>query len=106
MAQAKPVSKQKMLIKTGLWAACSAGLYAVLFANEATVTQYFTKGSFYAALPIATAFAFSIVHGAFASQFLEALGINARKQPAIRVDAVKQKEKAIRPDQRPRLSVK
>jgi hypothetical protein len=106
MMHAQPNQKRKMLLKTAVLAACSAGIYTALFANEATVTQYFTRGNIYAALPVLTAFAFSVIHGAFASQCLEALGITAKKTPAARVETSQQKQKAVRKDQRPRLEVR
>ncbi len=90
-------------LKTGLLAAATIGIYTALFANEASVTTYFTKGGAYAALPVLTAFAFSIIHGSFASQCLEVLGINASSSTQKSVETAKQKRTATRKDQRPRL---
>ncbi len=92
MAQS-PTSKNKKIAKTVLMAAASIGLYALLFANEATVTEYYTKGNVYAALPIGTAFLFSFVHGGFASQLLETLGLTARKTQTIEISVQEQKQK-------------
>ena len=70
--------KGMMLLKTGVLALASGGLYYAFFAHEAAVTRYYTMGGFYAALPILTALAFAVIHGAFASQCLETLGITAK----------------------------
>jgi L-asparagine transporter-like permease len=91
--------------KTVLLAAASIGLYTALFANEATITEYYTKGSFYAALPVVTALVFSFVHGAFASQCLETLGITARKSTAPSPSITKQKQSVVKKDQRVHLNV-
>ena len=93
-------------LKTVLLACASIGLYTALFANEAMVIEYYTKGSFYAALPVATVLVFSFVHGAFASQCLETLGITARKSIAPSPSITKQKKPAVKKDQRVHLNVK
>ncbi len=96
-AQKKPIAKTVLL---GL---VSAGMYAAAFANEGAMMTYFTKGGIYSALPIATVFAFSFVHGAFASNLWTCLGINARKSVAKRPEAEAVKRPAV--DTRPRVSV-
>jgi hypothetical protein len=53
----------------------SLGLYTLVFTYQDLIIQYFTKGKWYAALPIITAFVFSFVHGTFASNFFSILGI-------------------------------
>ena len=63
----------------------SAALYAAVFTNTGTIMTYFTKGGIYAALPIVTVFAFSFVHGAFASNLWSVLGIEATKKVQPRV---------------------
>jgi len=99
----KSQSKGKFYLKTGLVTAASIGLYVALFANEGTVMKLFTKGGAYVALPVLTAFAFSVVHGACASQILEALGISASSSAQKSIQAAKQKKAEQRKDQRPRL---
>jgi hypothetical protein len=47
--------------------------------HQALVTDTFTKGGWYAAYPILAAFFFSFIHGAFASNLLSVLGIEAKK---------------------------
>jgi len=58
--------------------------------NADTVMSYFTRGGLYAALPIATVFAFSFAHGAFASNLWSLLGIEA-----VRKDVLTQTEKKV-----------
>lgn len=65
----------KIFVRAVLFGAVSASAYLLVFLNEATVTKYFTRGGFYAAAVIATAIAFSLIHGTFANYFLELLGI-------------------------------
>lgn len=69
----KPVGK--ML----LFGAMSISAYVFLFANEKLVTETFTLGGANAVFPVATAFLFSFVHGAFASNLLSVLGLEAKK---------------------------
>jgi hypothetical protein len=73
--------------KTLTFGALAAVLYAAVFANGSTVMKYFTRGGWYAALPIATVFIFSLVHGAFANYLWSALGIEAVKRVAPRTEA-------------------
>ncbi len=55
-------------------------LYAVVFTHQSTVTEFYTKGHWYAALPIITVFIFSFVHATFASYLWSVLGISASKK--------------------------
>ncbi|AEB09079.1 hypothetical protein [Desulfobacca acetoxidans] len=73
-------SRRKNLIQVVGFGALSAVMYAAVFLNTDTVMKYFTRGAWYAALPIITVFAVSFVHGAFANYFWSALGIEAPKQ--------------------------
>jgi hypothetical protein len=75
----------------------TAVLYAAVFMNTDTVMHYFTKGAWYAALPIATVFVFSFVHGAFSSYLWEALGIQAPKKVQPRPTAAKRPVARKRP---------
>jgi hypothetical protein len=92
-AQNKPVAKTILL---GL---ASVGLYAAVFTNSGEMMTYCTKGGAWTALPIATVFAVSFVHGGFASNLWTCLGITARKS-APRPEAVKRPAM----DTRPRVS--
>lgn len=69
----KPVGKMM------LFGAMSASAYIFLFSHEAIVTETYTLGGWHAAFPVMTAFLFSFVHGAFASNLLSVLGLEAKK---------------------------
>ena len=71
--------KKKPVAKMVLSGALSLGAYLYLFSNEALVTNTYTLGGWYAALPVGTAFAFSFMHGAFASNLLSVLGLEPKK---------------------------
>jgi hypothetical protein len=99
MAASHGLSRRKLVGKTIFYGALAAALYGVVFANADAVLQLFTRGGAYAALPIATVFAFSFVHGSFAGNLWSVLGIEAiTKQPAKRPEV----RPAPRPAQRPR----
>ncbi|KPK27931.1 MAG: hypothetical protein AMJ61_04065 [Desulfobacterales bacterium SG8_35_2] len=53
--------------------------YVLLITNQKLVTEAFTMGGWHAAYPVGTALIFSFVHGAFASNLLSVLGIEAKK---------------------------
>ena len=90
----KPIGK---LIAYGL---ASCALYAMVFAYEKSLTEYFTKGGVYTVLPIATVFLFSWIHGTFAGTMWTVLGIDAAvKKPAVADSA------PARKDTRPRATV-
>ncbi len=72
-------TKKKALVSAIIFGALSIGLYALLFVKQDLVNATFGKGGVYALLPIATAFAFSFVHGNFTGSFWSALGIEAAK---------------------------
>ncbi|MCL6634404.1 MAG: hypothetical protein K6T29_01375 [Peptococcaceae bacterium] len=61
------------------WGIISLSAYLVVFMNQKTVTDYFSRGGYFAALVLATAFLFSFVHGTFASYLVEAMGFRAVK---------------------------
>jgi hypothetical protein len=85
MAHEPQKNRGKLLGKTVALGVAAAGLYAAVFLNSGTVMQYFTKGGWYAAMPIATVFAISFVHGAFAHNLWSLLGIEASKKTQPRV---------------------
>lgn len=65
------------LIVTGL---VSGALYLLLYLYEREILQAFTRtDGWYPALPIVTAFVFSMAHGAFTAYFWEVLGVRAKK---------------------------
>ncbi len=71
--------KKKPIIKMIIFGIVSIGSYIALFSQEALVTDTYTKGGWYAAFPILTAFYFSFVHGTFGSDLLEVIGLEAKK---------------------------
>jgi hypothetical protein len=80
-----PANRGKLIGRTIGLGLGSVALYAAVFTNSDTVMKYFTKGGIFAALPILTVFAFSFVHGAFASNLWSLLGIEATKKVQPRV---------------------
>jgi hypothetical protein len=71
--------KKKPVMKMLVFGCLSITAYVYLITNQQLVTDTFTKGGWYAAYPVLTAFAFSFVHGAFASNCLSVLGLEAKK---------------------------
>ena len=63
-----------------VFGALSISGYAVLMANQGLVSDTFTSGGWHAAFPVVTALIFSFVHGAFASNLLSVLGIEAKSK--------------------------
>jgi hypothetical protein len=78
----------------------TAALYAAVFLNGGAVMDFFTRGGWYAALPIATVFVFSFVHGAFAHHLWDALGVEAPRK------ATRPRPAAKRPARRPRAQLR
>ncbi len=95
-------SKAKAIGKTAGYGVASAACYAAVFTNADSVTQIFSRGGWYAALPIATVLAISFVHSAFAHNLWSLLGIEAFKRDQVRETEHKviQKRKQLR--KRPR----
>ena len=67
---------------TALSGVVSITSYILLYTHQEWVTRHFTRGGVYAALPIATAFYFSFVHGTFTSCLLQVLGLRASNRAA------------------------
>jgi len=91
--------KFEALKNTILFGFLTTAVYSVIFANTELVMRYFTKGGFYAALPVMTAFVVSFLHGAFTGNFWTAIGIEASKKTFVTT----QPAKRVRPRSRPRL---
>jgi len=89
MAQEFAAKKSKPVGKTIMFGMGTVAMYAAVFTNADTIMKYFTRGGWYAALPIASVFVFSFVHGAFASNLWSALGIEARKKETLHKTEVK-----------------
>lgn len=71
--------KRKPYGTAAITGAISLMSYYLLLTNLSVVTDYYTRGGYYATLPIVTAFYFSFVHGAFASSVISILGLEPAK---------------------------
>lgn len=90
MANEGMIQKRKPVAQVIGYGALTAALYATAFMNADTLMQVFTRGGWYASFPIATVFAFSFAHGAFANHLWSLLGIDALKK-----DALRERERAV-----------
>jgi hypothetical protein len=90
---------KKILLRTVAYGALSAGIYAAVFYDTSAIMPYFTAGSYLSVLPIATVFAVSFVHGAFASSLWSLLGIEAIKpvKESVSERPMRRSEKRQRP---------
>jgi hypothetical protein len=88
--------------KTAGYGLASAACYAAVFTHADFVAQTFSRGGWYAALPIVTVLAFSFVHGAFAHNLWSLLGIEALKRDQVRSTEHKVVEKRKQLRKRPR----
>ncbi len=95
-------SKAGAIGKTVGYGVVSAACYAAVFTNSDAVMQVFSRGGWYAALPIATVLAISFVHGAFAHNLWSLLGIEALKRDQVRKTEHKVIEKRKQQRKRPR----
>lgn len=70
-------------LRTILLGVVSLVLYIILFSNENAVLELSMTGGWGFLIPIAIAFLFSFVHGAFTGGFWDMLGLKAqtRKEP-------------------------
>lgn len=73
------IRKKRPVGKMLLFGAASGSAYLLLFSNAALVTNTYTLGGWHAIFPVGTAFAFSFIHGAFASNLLSVLGLEAKQ---------------------------
>lgn len=92
-------SNKKPIGKTILFGALSAAFYTGFFAYGDNIAAHFAQGSFWAAGPIATVFVVSYLHGEFANNLWQVLGVNA-----ITKESRKTAEATQRPAQRPVLN--
>jgi len=74
-----PAAKPKPYLKTVIFGAMSISAYILLFTNEKMVTEVFTMGGWRWVYPVGAAFFFSFIHGAFASNLLSSIGLEAKK---------------------------
>jgi hypothetical protein len=69
----------KPYLSTVILGVVSLAFIFYLFSNEELVTDVFTRGGVYAIWPLATVMFFSFIHGAFGSNLLTVLGLEAKK---------------------------
>lgn len=93
--------KKKPLGKLMAYGLGSCALYAAVYMFQDVIMANFAKGGVYTALPIATVFLFSWVHGTFAGTLWEVLGINAVKKAPAQASV----QAPARKDTRPRAAV-
>ncbi len=91
----KPIGK---LIAYGLG---SCALYGAVYHFQDLIMNNFAKGGLYTALPIATVFLFSWIHGTFAGTLWQVLGIEAVKKAPAQATV----QAPARKDTRPRATV-
>jgi hypothetical protein len=105
MIMAQESTRDKKLIgKTIAYGIGTAALYAAVFLNSDTVMSYFTRGGWFASLPVMTVFLISYVHGSFSHNVWEVLGIRApQKVTQPQPQATQRPARRQRP--RPRLSL-
>jgi hypothetical protein len=78
------VKKKKPVGTMLLTGVITVALYTILLLKQDMINDYFTRGGFYALLPIATAFIFSLFHGNFTSSFWTVLGVEAKKKKEVK----------------------
>jgi hypothetical protein len=71
--------KKKPVGEMILFGTMSLIAYGFIFTNETLITKTFTLGGWHTVFPVLTAFFFSFIHGAFASNLLSVLGLEAKK---------------------------
>jgi len=76
--------KKKPVGKFLVFAILSTVLYFILLTKQDLITAYFTRGRFYAFLPLITAFIFSYVHGNTTDLFWRVLGVEAKKRREVK----------------------
>ena len=79
VAAENPIAKRKPLGGMVIFGAISLAGYVALMTHQGWVSEEYTMGGWHAAYPVVTALAFSFIHGAFASNMLSVLGIEAKK---------------------------
>jgi len=103
MAKDYASKKKKPVLKMLGFGAASIALYATLLSHQGVIIEYFTRGAWYAALPISTAFVLSFVHGNFTNYFWTVLGIEARKKALRAKPEVEISYKREQPQPQPRV---
>jgi hypothetical protein len=73
-----PATKKKPYPGMVIFGAVSLCGYFALMTHQGLISEEFTMGGWHAAYPVMTAVIFSFIHGAFASNLLSVLGIEAK----------------------------
>ena len=71
-------AKTRALTKTFILGGASALLYFLLWLLSEHIMAYSQQGKWFFIIPIAIAFVFSAVHGAFTGHFWDVLGVKAK----------------------------
>ncbi len=87
--------RKKAAQRAVVFGVVSVSLYLAVFSFTQPIMSYFTKGGFYAVLPVLTVFLFSYVHGSFASNVWTALGIEASHSATKTAEKPVQAEKRV-----------
>jgi len=74
----KPAGKKKPYAGMVIFGAISLSGYVALMTNQRWVNEVFTMGGWHTVYPVVTALIFSFIHGAFASNLLSVLGLEAK----------------------------
>jgi hypothetical protein len=74
------ITRRKPVGKMIVFGFLSIALFTALFSNQEMVSGTFTRGGWYAFLPIVTALLFSFVHGSFTGHFWTVLGVEAARK--------------------------
>ena len=77
---AQSTTKKKPIVQMFVAGFFSIALFTALFTNQDLVSSAFTRGGWYAFLPIVTALLFSLVHGSFTGHFWTVMGIEAARK--------------------------
>lgn len=77
---AKRKARTRRIVKICGFGVLSLVMYMGVFLNQAMITEYFTKGGYFALAVVGTAIAFALVHGTFAGHVLENLNFRAANQ--------------------------
>lgn len=75
-----PIEKKKPYRGMVIFGALSLAGYVIMMTNQGWVNENYTTGGWHFVYPVVTALIFSFVHGAFASNLLSVLGIEAKKK--------------------------
>ena len=94
-------NKKKPYGKLVAYGIGSCALYTAVYMFQDVIMANFARGGIYTALPIATVFLFSWIHGTFAGTLWQVLGIDAVKKAPAQATA----QAPARKDTRPRAAV-